>query len=128
MRDPRPTVLIVDNDDGMVSALSSRLEHQGYSVVTAGTGAQGLAVFRTHEPDLVITDLNMPTGDGITLARHIRNASKAPIIIVTGFKDEYRDELRSIAHVSVLRKPFESSDLLDLIEMELTLGSNRAAD
>ncbi len=122
-----PTILIVDNDDGMVAALSTRLEQSGYSVVTAGTGAQGLAMFESHEPDLVITDLNMPAGDGITLAHRVRSKSDAPIIIVTGFRDEYREELRSVAHVSILRKPFETNDLLDLVEMELSLAFDRSA-
>ena len=90
MSDPSPTILIIDNDGGMVAAISTRLESMGYRCVTAGTGGQGIAIFREQTIDLVITDLNMPAGDGITLTRTLRETSEVPIIIITGFHDDVR--------------------------------------
>lgn len=121
--DSSPTILIVDNDEGVVCAIASRLKSLGYACVTAETGAQGISAFRSRKIDLVITDLNMPVGDGISLAKSLRNVSDVPIIFVTGFRDEYKPELLSIRNVSVLRKPFDTSVLIDLVEVELALRS-----
>lgn len=122
MSDPAPTILIIDNDEGVVAAVEARLESLGYRCLTATTGAQGLASFRENDVDLVITDLNMPAGDGIELTQSLRAASDVPIIIVTGFHDDYRRELRSIPNVTMLQKPFASSQLVDLVEADLVLA------
>lgn len=121
MSDSEATILIIDNDEGMVAAICTRLESMGYRCVTAGTGAQGIAAFREQPIDLVISDLNMPAGDGITLAETLRENSDVPIIIVTGFHKEYRRELRSISDITLVQKPFDSNQLVDLVEVELVM-------
>lgn len=121
MAESHPTILIIDNDEGMVAVLAARLQACGYRCVTAGSGAQGLAAFRGHDIDLVITDLNMPAGDGVSLARAIRRTSDVPIIIVTGYRDNYRRELRSIPNVALVEKPFESNQFIDLVDTALVL-------
>lgn len=127
MFENKPTILVIDNDEGMVAALTARLESLGYHCVTAGTGAQGIAAFREQTIHLVISDLNMPAGDGITLARTIRESSNVPIIVVTGFQDEFRRELRSIPNVSLLQKPFEYTRLVELIEADLVLSGDESS-
>lgn len=121
MSESTPRILIIDNDEGVVAAITARLESMGYQCVTAGTGAQGIAAFRDQDIDLVITDLNMPAGDGVTLARTLREKSDVPIIIVTGFHDEYRSELCSIPSVTLMEKPFDSNQLIDLVEADLVM-------
>jgi len=121
MDTPR-SILLIDNDPDFVETLRARLEAEGYRCVTACSGAQGLARFEDDPPDLVISDLNMPAGDGIDLVKQIRKRSKAPVIIVTGFRDEYRRDLRKIRNVTILRKPFQKDALLSLVEAELTLS------
>lgn len=121
MSESAPRILIIDNDEGVVAAITARLESMGYQCVTAGTGAQGIAVFRDQDIKLVITDLNMPAGDGVVLTRTLRETSDVPIIIVTGFHDEYRGELSFIPSVTLLEKPFDSNDLIDIVETELSL-------
>ena len=115
-------ILIIDNDEGIVAALSARLEAMGYTCITAGTGAQGLASFQEQNINLVITDLNMPAGDGIVLAQRLRETSEVPIIVVTGFREVYHEQLRFISNLTVLEKPFDSNVLLELVETELVLS------
>jgi DNA-binding response OmpR family regulator len=117
-----PTILIIDNDEGMVAAIAERFGHLGYRCITAGTGAQGLALFFETHVDLIISDLNMPAGDGVVLAKSLRRRSLVPIIIVTGFHPEYRRELRGIANLTLMEKPFDSNNLIDLVESELILS------
>lgn len=121
MSESSPRILIIDNDEGVVAAITARLESMGYQCVTASTGAQGIAAFRDQDINLVITDLNMPAGDGVVLTRTLRETSDVPIIIVTGFHDEYRSDLSSIPSVILLEKPFDSNDLIDIVETELAL-------
>ena len=128
MPDPEATILIIDNDEGMVAAICARLESMGYRCVTAGTGAQGIAAFREQSIDLVITDLNMPAGDGITLAQTLRESSDVPIIIITGFHKEYRRELRSISNIKLVQKPFDSNQFVDLVERVRELRECRVRD
>lgn len=122
MEGRQPKILVVDNDDGMVAALETRLRSVGYDCATAVTGAQALEVFRRSDIDLVLTDLNMPHGDGVTLIRQIRAISEVPIVILTGFKREYRQDLFSLYNVSVLKKPCDSNEVLELIDAELMLS------
>ncbi|MCA9293333.1 MAG: response regulator [Phycisphaerales bacterium] len=125
MHNHRPTILVIDNDEGVTTALSVRLDHAGYRCVTACTGAQGLARFREDDIDLVITDLNMPALDGVELTRSIRQVSQVPIVIITGFHADFKRNLRNISNVTVLQKPFDIAQLLELIEVEI--GFTRAS-
>lgn len=115
------TILVIDNDEGVIAALSTRLESMGYVCKTAQTGAQGLDAFDS-DVDLVVTDLNMPTLDGIGLVTKIRKQSDVPIIVMTGFRKEYARTLRRVANVTVLEKPFNLNNFLELIEMDIFLS------
>ena len=116
-----PTILIIDNDEGVLSAISTRLEAIGYRCETASSGGQGLSMFDEGGVDLVITDLNMPAGDGVALASAIRARNSTPIIVVTGFHSEYSRELRSVEGLSILQKPFRTDELVELVEAELVM-------
>ena len=117
-----PRLLLIDNDPDLVEALRIRLEHEGYTCVTACTGAQGLIRFLDDDFDLVISDLNMPGGDGVDMITRIRETSDVPVVVVTGFRDDYRRSLRSVHNITTLRKPFQPQSLLSIIEAELAMS------
>ena len=122
-----PRILVIDNDEGLTQAVATRLESQGYRCTTANNGEQGLSEYSLGEIDLVITDLNMPSLDGVGLIDRIRTSSGVPIIVMTGFSDQYKRELRKIPNISVLQKPFETQVLLDLVQVDITPHSDRLA-
>ena len=124
--EPNSRILIIDNDEDLLRAVRLRLEEQGYECAIATSGAQGLSIFAADAIDLVITDLNMPGGDGITVVEQIREQSPVPILIMTGFSSSFQDQLREMEHVSCLRKPFDTEMLIDLVETELALAPPRA--
>ena len=64
---PRPKILIVDDDRDLIESLSLRLRHEGYEVLVATDGREGLERSRTESPDLIILDIHLPAGDGYSI-------------------------------------------------------------
>lgn len=120
--DSSHSILIVDNDPNVVGALKARLGGLGYRCLGACCGAQALALFERDPADLVISDLNMPQGDGASLASALRRVSSVPIILISGFKDAYRKTLRGVPDVSFLHKPFETTELVSLVAASLAVA------
>ncbi len=114
-------LLIIDNDEMLVRVLERRLAPLGFVCDTANCGRQGLASFDPARHELVITDLNMPSGDGIELARAIRAKSDVPIVVVTGYREAFRTRVRAIPGVTVIEKPFDLNDLVDLVDAEVAM-------
>lgn len=121
-REQGKMILLVDNDPSVIAALEARLSGMGYRCRTSSCGSEALEHFRQQPPDLVISDLNMPLGDGAGLAASIRQHSNVPIILISGFKDAYRKTLRGIPDISFLHKPFNTEDLLALVEASIVNG------
>jgi len=115
------SILLVDNDEDLVDAVRSRLEHAGYQCATATTGGEAFVTFCGGLFDLVITDLNMPGIDGIGLVEQIRADSVVPIIVITGYPEAYREQIRRLPQVSILPKPFATDVLLDMVEAEIAV-------
>ncbi len=81
-------ILIVDDEEIIVRLLSMSLRSDGYETVTAYNGEQGLEVFQSESPDIVVTDIKMPGMDGLELLKKIKEIdSEKEVIIVTGHGD-----------------------------------------
>jgi two-component system response regulator RegX3 len=78
-----PTVLVVEDEDSFVDALTIGLKREGFRVQVARDGAQALDLFDAVRPDLVLLDVMLPKVSGIDVCREIRSKSKVPIIMVT---------------------------------------------
>ncbi|HAM3214394.1 TPA: two-component system response regulator QseF/GlrR, partial [Escherichia coli] len=77
-------LLLVDDDPGLLKLLGLRLTREGYSVVTAESGAEGLRVLNREKVDLVISDLRMDEMDGMQLFAEIQKVQPGmPVIILT---------------------------------------------
>ncbi len=123
---PSKTILVIDNDEGVLAAMRARLEHEGYACVTAKTGAEGLSCFDACRVDAVLTDLNMPVLDGFGVIKGIRQRSDVPIVVMTGYRKDYAPLLRRTSGVLLCEKPFSVQNLIDVIETEMFI-SNAAA-
>jgi len=77
------TVLVVEDEDSFVDALTVGLAREGFRVQVARDGAQALDVFDAVKPDLVLLDVMLPKVSGIDVCRELRRRSKVPIIMVT---------------------------------------------
>ncbi len=89
MRTP-PRILIVDDNPTNVKVLQTRLAAEGYEILTAADGEEGLAAARQHTPDLILLDVMMPKLDGFEVCRRLRADAAfpfTPIIMVTAMAD-----------------------------------------
>ena len=78
-----PTVLLVEDEDSFVEALTLGLNREGFRVVVAQDGATALELFSEVKPDVILLDLMLPRISGIDVCREIRKQSTVPIIMVT---------------------------------------------
>ena len=114
------SVLVVEDDRNIAELLQMYLEKEGYAVTIANDGGQGLAKFRTINPDLVLLDVMMPVMDGWAVCKAIRSESQTPVIMLTA-KSETNDKvagLRSGAD-DYITKPFEMKEVLARMEAVL---------
>jgi two-component system response regulator RegX3 len=83
MSSPDATVLVVEDEDSFVDALTLGLKREGFRVQVARDGAEALAMFDAVQPDLVLLDVMLPRVSGIDVCRELRTRSRVPIIMVT---------------------------------------------
>ncbi|HVF95562.1 MAG TPA: response regulator [Sphingomonas sp.] len=109
------TILLVEDED-MVRAVAERaLTRQGYTVLTAENGEVALQILeKTERPDLLISDVVMPTMDGPTMVRHAREKyPDLPIIFMSGYAEEQLRRSIDLDHVAFLPKPFSVQQLAE---------------
>lgn len=123
-------VLIVDDETNVRQAMQRVLEHNGYTVLTAANGREGLGLYllQREKVRVVVTDLMMPEMNGVALARALRDLNpKLPILAATGLiSGEKRSELETLGVADLLPKPYTSFELLEAVTR--ALGSQPAAD
>jgi CheY-like chemotaxis protein len=106
-------IMIVDDEQGYRDLLHMELSGQGYTVLTAASGPEALAILESEEVDLIITDMKMPKMDGLdVLIASRRLRPDIPIILMTGYAVEERVQEALARKASVcLRKPFQINEL-----------------
>jgi len=112
--DPKPRVLVVDDDRAVRDSLRRSLEFNGYDVALAGDGAEGLVAVGAQHPDVVVIDVMMPRLDGIETTRALRAAGNdVPILVLTA-RDAVGDRVEGLdaGADDYLTKPFALEELL----------------
>jgi len=128
-------ILVVDDDPDILDAVTMILESQGYQVVTAENGLQGLAKIEAEEPDLMILDLLMPKMDGFALFKELQDPrwlkyKDMPILILSSVREEAsrrRYELETGVELEMadyIEKPFSPDVLLKRVEEIISRKTN----
>ncbi len=112
-------LLVVDDDPGLLLAVSDTLRAEGYSVKTARRGADALTIIAQSLPDLIISDIRMPGMDGYQLVRNLRSNPRTrliPVVFLTA-KDETADRIAGFRTGvdAYITKPFETEELVAII-------------
>jgi DNA-binding response OmpR family regulator len=123
-----PLILVVDDDRSMRSLLKLAMEEEGYRVVEAKDGEQGLSEYRLWQPDMVLLDGMMPVMDGFTCCRHLRQlpgGDRIPILTITVLDDTESVELAFAAGATdYITKPIHWSVLSQRVKR--LLNADRA--
>ena len=111
-------ILVVESEESLQRLLSQVLKRLKYKVSIASSGEEGLAFFNRGAYDMVLTDLNMPSMDGWTLASRIKEKSpNTPICLITGCDEkEIVPKIKESAVDYVIFKPFRFEELKHKIE------------
>jgi len=117
-------IALVDDDENILTSVSMALEADGHKVSTFEDGAAALAYINATPPDLVISDIKMPTMDGMELLRRIRQSSALPLIFLTS-KDEEIDEVLglTLGADDYVKKPFSQRLLMERVKAVLRRAS-----
>lgn len=122
------TILIVDDRRDAIEAIQSRLENNGFVVVSTGLGSEALAICKQRDIDAVIMDLNMPEVDGCDATEQLRAdeaTAKIPIVICTAQPmDGDRERAFESGCDHFIEKPIDLGQLLDALSDLLELASS----
>lgn len=124
----REKIVVVDDDEKITSMLRRGLAFEGYTVVTANNGAEGLKQILEHDPELLILDVMMPQIDGWEVVRRVREGGgELPILMLTA-KDEISDRVKGLdlGADDYLVKPFALEELLARVRVLLRRRADRS--
>lgn len=120
MSNPQATAVVIEDEPQIRRFVRGALEDEGWQVHEAATLREGLAAAGTRQPDLIVLDLGLPDGDGLTLIRDVRGWSTVPIIVLSARAQE-ADKIDALdaGADDYLSKPFGTGELLARVRANL---------
>ena len=117
-------ILVIDDESDLRAAFRAILTDEGFSVITAADGMEGVQKNKEHNPDVIILDLKMPKMGGLEALREIRKTDKdVRVIILTGYGEA--GSIREAANLDVFEyvsKPFRNAMITGCVKEALTEG------
>jgi two-component system response regulator RegX3 len=109
----KPRVLVIENEESISEPLAEALEREGFATDVAATAGQGMELFRTRSPELVLLDVMLPDGDGREVLRDIRAVSRVPVVMLTA-RGEESDKIvgLELGADDYVTKPFSAKELV----------------
>lgn len=118
--DVKPLVLVIEDEEVIQNFIATTLGSNGYRVVKAGSGQEGLSLILSHAPDVVLLDLGLPDIDGLQVLKSIRTQSRIPVVVVSARGHEHEKvEALDIGADDYIVKPFGTSELMARIRTAL---------
>ena len=117
-------IVLVDDEENILTSVSLALEADGHQVATYPDGAAALEAITSNPPDLVISDIKMPRLDGMEMLRKLRQTMSVPLIFLTS-KDEEIDEVLglTLGADDYVKKPFSQRLLMERVKAVLRRAS-----
>ncbi len=112
------TIIVIDDNEDFRNFTGTILRFEGYEVIEALSGREGLGKIREYMPDLILCDIEMADLNGIDVYKDLKNEKKLkkiPFVFITAAQVEntYIRELASLDHFEILKKPFSLQELLE---------------
>ncbi|HEY6400116.1 MAG TPA: response regulator [Blastocatellia bacterium] len=114
----KTNILIAEDNQDSQSLLQTILESEGFIVTTVSDGEKAIEILQEIKPDILITDLMLPSVSGGDLIRHVRQTaelSRIPIVVISAYGDHYEKDALAAGADVVLKKPLDSNALVDAI-------------
>ncbi len=119
----KPTVLIIDDDQDQVGVLRYHLSQQGFEVLAAHSGSDGMRLLKAEMPNIVLLDIELPVATGFELCERIADDPETfqiPVIFVSGVeRNDVLKRARAAGCAYYVRKPYDPNALLVLIKQTL---------
>ena len=116
-------ILVVDDEAHIRRVIEIKLKKRGYQVITAKNGQEGFDIVQTQQPDVVISDINMPVMDGKTLCEKTNELKKErpflTIMITARILPEDREWVDRMQDTLFLEKPFSPAEIMEHVEQYL---------
>jgi DNA-binding response OmpR family regulator len=114
-----PKILVIEDETDILKVLYHVLKKDGFDVVVAVDGYQGVDFAHRENPDLIILDLMLPAGGGLTVLENLKSSTKTlhiPFVILTGMQDEvYKKKVLDMGVEAYIEKPYDSQSLIKTI-------------
>ena len=123
-------ILVIEDDKYISHFIDISLSKENYSVLVAETAEEGLFLFSSHRPDIVLLDLGLPDRDGVDLLRELRTFSDTPVLIVSA-RGQEKEKIAALdlGANDYITKPFHMGELMARIRVvERLLEKNGATD
>jgi len=124
MNNNRYKILVVEDESNILSFAKAILEANGYQVLTAETCTNGIMMFSSHRPDLVLLDLGLPDKDGLEFIRTIRKQQEATPVLVLSARAGEQDKVEALdlGANDYITKPFGTAELLARVRAALRIS------
>ena len=110
-----PLIVVMEDDAATRMLVASVLKKDGYDVMSADNGVEGLALVRAHKPDLVISDIQMPVMDGFAMLQQLRNdpsIEAIPVVLLTSLQERAHMRIGMTSGADdYITKPFRPGEL-----------------
>ena len=120
-----PKTLIVEDEPDLLETCVRLLRQVGHSCLTARSGREAIALIDTEHPDLVVTDLRLPTLNGLAVTRYARRTSPpVPVVLITGYTStQAKQEAQAAGAIVFLPKPFSAAEFMGAVNRALGIPS-----
>ncbi len=131
MSETKPLILVVDDESDLVSVLRIGLQIEGFQVIDAADGEEGLRRAQREKPNLMVLDLMLPKLDGYKVCRALKfddRYKSLPIVVLSARSGEQDRKLAfDMGADAFISKPYDMAELVRMIRAKLRIPSDRAA-
>ena len=121
----QPTILVIEDEPGLLEILAVNLESSGYRTVTATGGIEAWRRFEAEQPDLILLDLKLPEISCFRLLELFRDSSKTiPVIVLTAFDFAEAEEVSRFGVQGLITKPFAPEKVVGMVGDLLSRGDS----
>lgn len=122
-------ILLVEDDRNIRYLVRTILESNLYQVIEAETCCDALSMIGSHVPDLIVLDLGLPDGDGMTILKKVRQDSLIPVIVLSArSREKDKVEALDVGANDYITKPFSSAEFLARVRTALRFGRHSAEE